>query len=130
MELYALDVTAQVSMPPVWVELLGRLDSACARAARAMLEAYGASYAAHHAGIHPLLHDACPVARLLEPALFRGETWSLGVVCEAGEDEGAVHGQRLVAGGMATGRAPCEVMFEVDAGRLLALTAESIARLP
>lgn len=130
LELYGLDVTAQVSMAPAWVDALGRHPGTCARAARQMLDFYATSYAARHAGIHPLLHDACPVARLLEPGLFSGENWSLQVVCEAGADEGAVRGQPLVAGAKATGRATCEVMFDVDAARMLALTAECIARLP
>ena len=122
LELYGLDVTSQVSMSPAWIESLGRLTGRCARAACAMLHAY--------ATVDPLLHDACPVARLLEPSLFSGQPWVLQVVTEPGEDEGALRGSRLDGRAPAAGETVCEVMFEVDHARLLARVAERMALLP
>ena len=69
-------------MSPAWVAALGQRGGGCVRAASAMLAAYAVSYATTHANIDPLLHDACPVARLLQPELFRGEPWTLEVICQ------------------------------------------------
>ncbi len=121
-EIYGLDVTSQASMPAEWIESLARMDGACAKAASDMLRSYS--------HIDALLHDACPVARLLEPGLFSGSHWALDVVCEAGVDEGAVRGRLLDAAPAGPTPGVHHVMFQVDGPRLLALVADHIATLP
>jgi hypothetical protein len=54
----------------------------------------------------------------------------LDVVCEEGEFEGAVRGRAWAAGQAVWAAGVHQVMFEVDADRLLALVAERIAALP
>jgi purine nucleosidase len=121
-EIYGLDVTSKVSMPAEWIESLATRQTTCGRAARDMLRSY--------AVVDALLHDACPMARLLDHGLFSGAPWALDVVCEAGEFEGAVRGRAWAAGQAVWAAGVHQVMFDVDADRLLALVAERIAALP
>ncbi|NVM74273.1 purine nucleosidase [Duganella sp. SG902] len=69
--LFPLDVTSSAIMTPAWIESFNQLGSVCGRAAAGMLQAY--------AELDPLLHDACPVAYLLDETLFTGEPCHLEV---------------------------------------------------
>jgi purine nucleosidase len=86
-----------------------------------MLDAYAA--------LDPLLHDACPVACLLDPSLFAGKR------CAASVDwrEGLTEGQLLAwpsESSYPTGQGWAQVITEVDCSRLLDLTYERISQLP
>lgn len=69
--LFPLDVTSSAIMTPAWIESFNQLGSVCGRAAAGMLQAY--------AELDPLLHDACPVAYLLDETLFTGEPCHLEI---------------------------------------------------
>jgi purine nucleosidase len=121
-ELHPLDVTAQVSMSRAWLDDLGKLPGRCAQAAWAMVGAYMA---------HDVwLHDACPIARLLEPALFSGERWALDVATAPDDHEGALRGQPLADPDAPLAAGQCVVMLRVDAPRVLALVSSALGRLP
>jgi purine nucleosidase len=78
--LFPLDVTGAAIMDADWIASFGAIDSACGRAAGAMLAAYAA--------FDPLLHDACPVAYLIEPGLFAGKRCQVDVDWRPGPTEG------------------------------------------
>lgn len=80
--LFPLDVTSAAIMTPEWIHSFLDLDSRCGRAAAGMLEAY--------AELDPLLHDACPVAYLLDETLFGGEPCHVSVDWRPGETAGFV----------------------------------------
>jgi purine nucleosidase len=115
--MFGLDVTSKAAMSEAWIASLGTLDTRSAQAAHAMLRAYALQ--------DPLLHDACPVAWLLEPALFAGEPCSLSVDCRPGATEGQSRARRA-----SREHANATVYAHVDTARLLALVRERLARLP
>lgn len=78
--LFPLDVTSSAIMTPAWIASFHALGSACGRAAAGMLEAY--------AELDPLLHDACPVAHLLDETLFSGEPCHIEVDWRQGPTAG------------------------------------------
>jgi purine nucleosidase len=78
--LFPLDVTGRAEMSVEWIASFGELDTRCGRAASAMLQAY--------AQLDPLLHDACPVAYLLDAGLFEGERCAVQVDWRPGATEG------------------------------------------
>jgi hypothetical protein len=80
--LFPLDVTSSAIMSPAWVDSIGEIDSVCGQAAAGMLKAYSE--------MDPLLHDACPVAFLLDDSLFAGEPCHLQVDWRPGATEGHV----------------------------------------
>lgn len=119
--LFGLDVTSKAVMPDAWITSLRELDTRSGHAAHAMLRAYAQE--------DPLLHDACPVAWLLEPALFSGEPCAVSVNWRPGFTEGQSSAWPR------SRRQPPErlnamVYTGVDCPRLLALVRESLARLP
>jgi purine nucleosidase len=120
--LFGLDVTRKAAIPDEWVASLAALDTRCGRAASDMLRAYAAR--------EPRLHDACPVAHVLDPTLFHGEPCSVSVDWRPGPTEGHTcvwpmwHRNRPALAPNAT------VFTDVDSVRLLALTHERIASLP
>jgi purine nucleosidase len=119
--LFPLDVTSQAVMHPDWIAAFARAQSACARAAGAMLDAY--------ALLDPLLHDACPVAWLARPDLFGAEDCHLQVDWRDGPSAGHVQawfGERDDIPGALNVRA----LTTVDNDGLLALVADAIGRLP
>lgn len=119
--LFGLDVTSKAAMSDAWIASLGTLPSRCAQAAHAMLRAYAQE--------DPLLHDACPVAWLLEPALFSGEACALDVDWLPGPCEGRSQARR--ASDLDVGKAANAMVYtHVDGERLLALVRERIATLP
>lgn len=120
-QFFGLDVTSKAVMADDWIASLAELDTRSGRAAHAMLKAYAIE--------DPLLHDACPVAWLLDPTMFRGEPCSVSVDWRPGPTEGqsvawSMSHRRRPAGSNAT------VYTEVDGGRLLSLVRERIAGLP
>jgi purine nucleosidase len=80
--LFPLDVTSSAIMTPAWIHSFLSLDSRCGRAAAGMLEAY--------AELDPLLHDACPVAYLLDETLFAGEPCHVEIDWRPGPTAGHV----------------------------------------
>ncbi len=131
LSLFGLDVTSKAVMSQEWIRSLSRLDSACGPYAHQMLLAYAA--------LDPLLHDACPIAYLIEPNLFDGRYWNLSVDCAVGPNAGHVSGQPVgedlngVATSLASGMhltANAFVFDQVNCGGLMSLVGERIARLP
>jgi purine nucleosidase len=118
LSVFGLDVTEQAVMSKAWIASLATLDSRCAQAAHAMLSAYASK--------ESLLHDACPVAFAIEPALFSGARHELSVDWQEGPSEGRLHAVRPSPG--QTGNA--QLITGVDGDRLLSLVRERIARLP
>ena len=119
--LFPLDVTSQAVMHPGWIAAFGGTANACGQAAGAMLAAYAA--------LDPLLHDACPVAWLAAPELFRAEACHVQVDWRDGPSAGhaqAWFGERGDAPGPVNARA----MTALDNDALLALVAHAIGRLP
>jgi purine nucleosidase len=114
--LFPLDVTSAAVMSAEWIASFHQLDSRCGKAAAAMLEAY--------ARFDPLLHDACPVAYLLDPSLFGGERCQVDVDCRSGPTEGHCLAHY--------GQAHSNVMGidNVHLPRLLQLVYERIGNLP
>lgn len=119
--LFGLDVTSKAVMSDAWIASLCELDTRSGSAAHAMLQAYALK--------DPLLHDACPVAWLLEPTLFSGEPCAVRVNWCPGFTEGqsctwpksrSQRPERLNA----------MVYTGVDCARLLTLVRERLARLP
>lgn len=118
--LFGLDVTSKAVMSDEWIASLADLPGRSALAAHDMLRAYAA--------MDPLLHDACPIAFMLRPELFRGEGWMLGVDCSTGPQSGQVRGEPSTA--LPREGASVQVIFDVDRDGLLTLVRESLSRLP
>lgn len=119
--LFGLDVTSKAVMPDEWIVSLRALDTRSGRAAHAMLQAYALE--------DPLLHDACPVAWLLDPALFSGQPCAVSVDWRPGLTEG-----QSCAGAMSRGHRPERLNAILYTGvhgpQLLSLVRERLARLP
>lgn len=119
--MFGLDVTSRAVMSDDWIASLADLGTHCGRAAHAMLKAYALEDA--------LLHDACPVAWLLEPALFTSEPCKVSVDWWPGVTEGRSctwplwHGQKPES-------MNAMVYTRVDSPRLFTLVRERLARLP
>ncbi|HEU4460270.1 MAG TPA: nucleoside hydrolase [Methylibium sp.] len=120
-ELFGLDVTSKAVMSAAWIDSLAALDGRCAALAHRMLRAYATQDA--------LLHDACPLAWLLRPALFASQSWRLDVDASPGDSQGQVRGEPI-AGSIALARGAARVHTQVDTAGLLALVAQCLARLP
>lgn len=131
-QLFGLDVTSKAVMSNAWIAALGEHPGRCSQWARQMLVAYAA--------LDPLLHDACPIAWLLDPRLFRSASWRLSVDCQPGAGSGRVRGEpvdrrdRVRDGDLVqAGRSPSpavSVVFDLDNDALLALTLDHLRRLP
>ena len=120
-QLFGLDVTSKAAMSQAWIASLRELDTRSGRAAHAMLQAYAQE--------DPLLHDACPVAWLLEPALFSGEPCAVRVNWRPGFTEGQSC-TRPMSRSPQPERVNAMVYTDVECARLLALVRERLARLP
>jgi purine nucleosidase len=114
---FGLDVTEQAKMSHEWIDSLSELPGRSAQAAHAMLSGYKTK--------EHLLHDACPVAYAIEPALFAGERHRLSVDWQPGETEG-----RLLASPPAGDDGGALLMRRVEGTRMLSLVRERVARLP
>jgi purine nucleosidase len=134
-QVFGLDVTAQTEMSEAWRASLATLGTPVALAAHAMLQAY--------AHIDPLLHDACPVAALIDPTLFGGERRRMRVEWRDAASEGRLvttpaDTETAAAGAAANGVGSDasgswgqgRLITTVDNTRLLALVRDSVARLP
>ena len=119
-KLFGLDVTSKAVMPAQWIASLGNLQGRCGKVARAMLAAYAEQ--------DPLLHDACPVAYLLEPKIFGGVHCSVSVDWRPGPTEG-----HTLAWDAARGDAPFPanalVLTDVHTSHLLELVHGRLDRL-
>jgi purine nucleosidase len=133
LQVFGLDVTSQAEMSPAWRASLATLGTPVAQAAHAMLQAY--------AHLDPLLHDACPVAALIDPTLFGGETRRMRVEWRDAATEGKLVTEPLAEGadsaaGCGPGGDPAgdwgrgRLVTTVDNTRLLALVHDAVARLP
>jgi purine nucleosidase len=119
--LFPLDVTSSAIMSPAWIGSIGEIDSVCGQAAAGMLQAYSE--------MDPLLHDACPVAFLLDETLFAGEPCHLQVDWRPGVTEGHVlawFGEQIDA----THQPNALAMTSVRNDALLELVRGAIATLP
>lgn len=120
-KLFGLDVTSKTLMSDAWIESFAGMDTCCSRAAYEMLRAYVVR--------EPKLHDVCPVAYLLDPHLFKSESFSVSIDCQPGATEG-----RLVASSMSREDPPhasnARIFTDADRERLLTLVHGRIARLP
>lgn len=121
LHLFGLDVTSKAVMSDAWIESFSGMNTRCARAAHSMLRAYVVQ--------EPKLHDACPVAYLLNPELFKSESCFVSIDCEPGATEG-----RLLAASMSRADPPqtsnARVFTDVNRERLLTLVQGCFARLP
>ena len=121
LSVFGLDVTRQVGLTPQWIRSLADLGNRCGPAASAMLQGYARPV--------PQLHDACPIAWLLAPALFVLEPCLVAVDARPGLTEGYLWARRLRAR-MPAGASPADVCTRIDAQGLLALVLERLALLP
>jgi len=120
-QMFGLDVTGKAVMPDDWITSFGDLKTRCGRAARDMLRAYAA--------LDPLLHDACPIAHLLDPTLFTGQPCAVAVDWRPGATEGHCAAWSMSRDDLPF--APNAIVFtEVDCARLMACVRQRIARLP
>jgi len=117
--LYPLDVTHQAVMSPAWIETTGCLANRCGQAAAAMLRQYAA--------MDPLLHDVCPVAALLQPALFGEQLCRVEVDWRPGLTEGYALTQFDPPDASASF---IRAATSVDNDGLLALVLEKLSGLP
>ena len=120
LRLFGLDVTSQVVMDEAWLTSLALLPGRCAASAQAMLKVYASQ--------DPLLHDACPIAWLLEPELFNSEPWRLQVLTTSGGEFGRVLGHPLNPG--ANADAAPHVVLGAQVAGVLQLVREALQRLP
>jgi purine nucleosidase len=118
--LFGLDVTSQATMSPGWIASLRTLESRSALAAHEMLKAYAFE--------DPLLHDACPVAWLLDPSLFEARSCDLTVDWAPGPNEG--HLTAREAEPCTPSSPPAQLVTGLRAGPLFELVARRLARLP
>jgi purine nucleosidase len=117
--LFPLDVTLQVRVDRQRLAAVGAGGRVAATAAR-LMGVYGAGDAA--------LHDACVIAWLIRPELFRGVRAHVEVVTAAGPAFGQSVA-RVRETHLAGRRPNATVMTEADADGFFALLAERLARL-
>jgi purine nucleosidase len=115
--MFGLDVTHQVRLTAARLDRLVRQGPAAAALARMFAPAVAKS---------PAVHDACPIAWLIEPALFAGRSCRVEI-----ETEGRwCRGRTVVDWHARTAAAPnAEVMAEADEAGFFALFTERLARL-
>lgn len=116
--LFGLDVTSQAVMSNEWIASMP-VQTRCGKAAHDMLVAYATA--------DPLLHDACPVAYLIEPKLFSGEACTVSVDYRPDPTEGLL---TALAPEKAAHGAQAQVLTDVHCDRLLALVRSCIGMLP
>lgn len=118
--MFGLDVTARALITPGWMADVEAQGGRVARAAIAMLRAYGAG--------DPCLHDPCVIAHLIDPTLFTGiEAW-----VEVETAAPLARGQSIAAVSERhrAGRAPnARVVTGLDAPRLFTLLRDRLLRL-
>ena len=123
--LMPLDVTHQVLATPSRLAAFAGTGSHAGRVIARMLEHAARTERRGRAG-RPL-HDACVIAYLLRPDLFRGREVAVAVETVSETMLGAT----VADWWGVTGRPPnCRVMTEADADGVFALLAERLARLP
>ncbi|GAB0119096.1 nucleoside hydrolase [Acidisoma sp. 7E03] len=118
--MFGLDVTASALITPDWMADVEQTGGRIARAAVAMLRAYGAG--------DPCLHDPCVIAHLIDPTLFGGvDAW-----VEVETTAPLTRGQSIaaVSDRHRGGHAPnARVITSLDAPRLFALLRDHLLRL-
>jgi len=127
MQVFGLDVTQHAAMTRDWVASLSDIPGPAAAAAQRMLSLYDESYGEHD----PLLHDACPIAALIEPGLVQG------TACRGRVEwrDATTEGQLIVepAGGPVgadfAGCGEIQVMTGIDNQGLMRLMTEALRRL-
>lgn len=123
--LLPLDVTHQVLATPSRLAAFTGTGSHAGRVIAGMLEHAARTERRGRAG-RPL-HDACVIAYLLRPDLFRGREVAVAVETVSETMLGAT----VADWWGVTGRPPnCRVMTEADADGVFALLTERLARLP
>ena len=120
-KLFGLDVTRQAVLGENFSKDLATSTVPLNQSVGQMLGAYE--------NRDPCLHDPCVIAWLIDPNAFK----SVPAHVEITLDEGDTAGQsvaRTRARHLIDREPNCQVMIEVDAGRLEALLKESLAKLP
>jgi purine nucleosidase len=115
-----LDVTRQALVTPERLDRLAAIGGASARAAAAMLGAYGRET--------KYLHDPTVIAYLLAPELFGGKEASVTVDCGPGPMFG--HSLAEVPPDPKCTRSRVTVMTELDAEGFFELLTQGLAKLP
>jgi purine nucleosidase len=126
--LFPLDVTWKVRVREEHVERLRAAKSAAARTVADLMDFYLGTEAMAEGGRHlgAPLHDACAIAWLLEPKLFRGGRLAIRVETASPLTRGmTVPDWRGLWGGPAN----VEAFEEADAPRILDLLIERLGRL-
>jgi purine nucleosidase len=127
MQVFGLDVTQQAAMTRDWVRSLSDIPGPAAAAAQRMLGLYDQSYGEQD----PLLHDACPIAALIQPGLARG------IACRGRVEwrDATTEGRLLVepadgpVGAEHAGSGSLELMTDIDSEGLMRLMSEALRRL-
>ncbi|GAB4166388.1 MAG: nucleoside hydrolase [Thalassobaculales bacterium] len=125
--MFPLDVTHKVLATP---ERLARLAAAGSRAgtvAAGVLGRFSRDHVEKYGAPGSPLHDPCPLAWLIRPALFRGRDCHVAVDTHSPLNEGRTVVDWWGRGGLAPN---ATVMHEVDAPALFDLLADRLARLP
>lgn len=120
-KLFGLDVTSKAFMSSAWTASLRELGNRCGVAAHTMLRGYSSRA--------PRLHDACPIAYLIDPTLFIGDRCAVVVTTSEGAEKGRTTVRKPSAHD-ASPSANAIVFIDVDRERLMALVKDKIALLP
>jgi len=122
---FGLDVTHQVLSTPQRVERIAALDNPVAQATAGMLGFFHRHDTAKYGSAGAPLHDPCPVAWLIRPALFESRHVNISVETESG----LTAGHTAVDFWHVTDRAPnAHWVYSVDADGFYDLLVERIAR--
>lgn len=124
--LFPLDVTWKIRARPEHVDRLRASKSAAARTVADLMDFYLGTEAMAEGGLGAPLHDACTIAWLLDPTLFRGSRLAIRVET----------GSPLTLGmtvpdwrGLWGGPANVEAFEEADAPRIFDLLIERLGQL-
>jgi purine nucleosidase len=125
--MHGLDVTHQALVTPPRLEAIRALGTPLSRTVVGLLEFYSLYDQTRRGRVGAPLHDACVIAYLLEPGLFRGRTCHVAI-----ETKGEHTLGRTVVdwSGRTSHRRNATVISEIDADGFFALLTERLARLP
>jgi len=124
---FPLDVTHQALTTPERLAALARLGGELGPALEAMLTHYGRFDSQRYGIAGAPLHDACPVAWLIEEEMFAGREMNVEIELVSDLSLGATVGDPW---GMTGRPANCHVMERLDSARLYACLLARLARLP
>jgi purine nucleosidase len=124
--MFGLDVTHKAITTPERLDAIRRIGTPVAEAAAAILGFYDRTDIERYGAPGGPLHDPCPVAHLLRPALFSGKDCYVAVETESE----LTMGQTVADWWGVTGKTPtCHVVTGIDADGYYALIRERLAWL-